>query len=258
MQGLSGKVALVTGGAAGIGKAIAARLAAEGATVFITDTQDELGRAVAAEGGLRFLPQDVTDEARWAEIVGEIEQAGGRLDILVNNAGILGGVKDDPENTSLADWRRVFAVNLDGVFMGCRAAIRTMRKTGGGAIVNVASITSQMPTSNIAAYGASKAAVRHLTKSVAEYCARQKLNIRCNSVHPGFVRTPLQEASFMEMAANAGLTVEQVVSSAAARIPLGDFTRAEDIAAAVAFLASGEARHVTGAKLFVDGGMIMD
>jgi len=258
MLGLNGKVALVTGGASGIGKAIATRLASEGARVFITDTQVDLGRAVAAGGGLDFIAQDVSDEGLWLEVVQAVEQSAGRLDILVNNAGILGGVNDTPEATSLKDWRRVFSVNLDGVFLGCRTAIQAMRKTGGGSIVNIASITSEMPTSNIAAYGASKAAVRHLTTSVAEYCARKKLNIRCNSVHPGFVRTPLQDASFVEIANNAGLPVEQIIAAAEARIPLGDFTLAEDIAGAVAFLASEDARHVTGAKLMVDGGVIMD
>jgi NAD(P)-dependent dehydrogenase (short-subunit alcohol dehydrogenase family) len=144
------------------------------------------------------------------------------------------------------------------VFLGCRAAITAMRKAGGGAIVNISSITSEMPTSNIAAYGASKAAVRQLTKSVADYCARQKLNIRCNSVHPGFVQTPAMDSSYAEMAKKSGLTIDQIVEAGRARIPMGDYTLAEDIAAAVAFLASDDARHVTGAKLLVDGGIVMD
>lgn len=258
MHGLNDKVALVTGGASGLGKAIATRLAAEGAKVFITDTQSELGRAVASEGRFAFLEQDVSDEKRWSEVVGNVEQSAGPLNILVNNAGILPSTDANPENTSLADWRKVFAVNLEGVFLGCRAAIPAMRRAGGGAIVNIASITAQMPTPDIVAYGASKAAVRQLTKSVADYCARQKLNIRCNSVHPGFVRTPTLDRSYVQIAKMRGLSFEEVVASGRGRIPLGDYTRAEDIAAAVAYLASEDARHVTGAKLTVDGGVLMD
>jgi len=258
MLRLNNKVALVTGGASGLGKAIATRLAAEGAKVFITDTQAELGRETASEGGFHFLEQDVADEERWTEIVQKVEQEGGRLDILVNNAGILGPAVTDPEHTSLSDWKKVISVNLDGVFLGCRAAIPAMRKAGGGAIVNISSMTSEMPTSTIPAYGASKAAVRHFTKSVAEYCARQKLNIRCNSVHPGFVQTPALAKGQVEIAKKAGLSVEAVSAAAMGRIPLGDYTRGEDIAAAVAFLASEDARHVTGAKLLVDGGVVMD
>lgn len=258
MQGLNDKVALVTGGASGLGKAIATRLAAEGARVFITDTQTELGRGVASEDGFGFLEQDVSDEKQWPEVVRHVEQSGGQLNILVNNAGILPSTDANPENTSLSEWKKVFAVNLEGVFLGCRAAIPAMRRAGGGAIVNIASITAQMPTPDIIAYGASKAAVRQLTKSVADYCARQKLNIRCNCVHPGFVRTPTLDRGFAQIAKMRGLSFEDVVESGRARIPLGDYTRAEDIAAAVAYLASEDARHVTGAKLIVDGGVIMD
>lgn len=258
VHGLSGKVALVTGGASGLGKAIATRLAAEGAKVFITDTQGELGRSVASAGGFSFLEQDVSDEKQWPEVVRNVEQPGGQLNILVNNAGILLSTDANPENTELADWRRIFAVNVEGVFLGCRAAIPAMRRAGGGAIVNIASITAQMPTPDILAYGASKAAVRQLTKSVADYCARQKLNIRCNSVHPGFVRTPTLDRGYVQIAKMRGVTFDDVVAAAKARIPLGDYTRAEDIAAAVAYLASEDARHVTGAKLIVDGGIIMD
>jgi NAD(P)-dependent dehydrogenase (short-subunit alcohol dehydrogenase family) len=258
MLGLKNKVALVTGGASGIGKAIATRLAAEGASVFITDTQVELGRQVASEGGLEFLEQDVSDEALWPEIVAKVEQRFGKLDILVNNAGILGPVDATPETAKLSDWKRIFAVNLEGVFLGCRAAIPAMRKAGGGAIVNISSITAQMPTNNSLAYGASKAAVRQLTKSVAEHCARGKLNIRCNSVHPGFTETPALLNGYADIARRANLSVEQVAEAGKARIPMGDYTLVEDIASAVAFLASDDARHVTGAKLIVDGGIIMD
>ncbi|MDT9598713.1 SDR family NAD(P)-dependent oxidoreductase [Sphingosinicella rhizophila] len=258
MGRLDNKVALVTGGASGIGKGIALRLAADGAKVIISDIQRALGEATAAEGGFEFLEQDASNEQRWDEIIGDIEQRHGKLDILVNNAGILGSVNNDPERTQLADWRKVFAVNLESVFLGCRAAIPAMRRAGGGSIVNIASVTAQMPTSMILPYGSSKAAVRQLTKSVAEYCAQQKLNIRCNSVHPGFIDTPAQLQGNEEIAKSRGLTVDQVRNGLKARVPMGAIGESEDIGAAVAFLASDDARYVTGAKLLVDGGMIMD
>ena len=258
MNRLENKVALVTGGASGIGRGIAVRLAAEGAKVVITDIQAELGRDVASDHGLEFLEQDASDEKRWDEVIQEIEQSHGRLDILVNNAGILGSVNNTPEATQLADWRRVYAVNVESVFLGCRAAIPAMRRAGGGSIVNIASVTAHMATSMILPYGSSKAAVVQLTKSVAEYCAQRKLNIRCNSVHPGFIDTPAQLEGNEEIAKARGVTVEQVRGALVARVPLGSIGGSDDIAAAVAYFASDDAKYVTGVKLLVDGGMIMD
>jgi NAD(P)-dependent dehydrogenase (short-subunit alcohol dehydrogenase family) len=258
MARLKNKIALVTGGASGIGKGIAMCLAAEGAKVFITDMQTDLGAEVAAEGGFTFLEQDVSDEKRWGEVVQKIEQGAGKLDILVNNAGILGGVDSNPENTTLAHWRKVLSVNLDGVFLGCRAAIPAMRRAGGGAIVNISSVTAHIGTSASLPYGASKAAVQQLTKSVAEHCARNKYNIRCNSVHPGFIKTPAQLEGNKEIAELRGIPLDAVVASIKARVPLGDYGVPEDIGAAVAYLVSDDARYVTGVKLLVDGGMIMD
>lgn len=258
MGRLKDKVALVTGGASGIGKGVATRLAAEGAKVFITDVQNEEGQVTASEGGFTFFEQDVADEAKWSEIVQEVEQAAGKLDILVNNAGVLGGVNSNPENTTLAHWRKVLSVNLDGVFLGCRAAIPAMRRAGGGSIVNISSITSLMPTAASLPYGASKAAVQQLTKSVADYCARKNMNIRCNSIHPGFIQTPAQLQGNKEIAEKMGAPLDTVVASVKARVPMGDYGQAEDIGAAVAYLASDDARYVTGAKLLVDGGVIMD
>jgi NAD(P)-dependent dehydrogenase (short-subunit alcohol dehydrogenase family) len=254
---LRGKVAMVTGGASGLGKAIAARFAVEGARVVITDIQSELGDATASAGGFTFLQQDVCDEAQWNETMRHIESRCGRLDILVNNAGILGSLEAaSPESTSLADWKRLFAVNADGVFLGCRAAISAMRRGGGGSIINMSSVAGLLATPYATAYGASKAAVRHLTKSVAQHCAQEKLNIRCNSIHPGNVRTPLWDQNARQSAQRTGTPLEQIVYQAQAAIPLGDFTLAEDIAATAAFLASSDARHITGAQLIVDGGLI--
>jgi 3(or 17)beta-hydroxysteroid dehydrogenase len=257
MGRLNDKVVLVTGGASGLGKAIAQRLASEGARVVISDIQFELGTRAASECGFTFLEQDVTDETRWVQVVQEIERHFGQLNILINNAGILGSTKaNTPENSRLQDWKKVFAVHVEGVFLGCRAAIPAMRRSGGGSIVNMSSIAALRATAHNTAYGAAKAAVRQLTKSVAQYCAQEKLNIRCNSVHPGFVRTPLWDDGARQIARERGVSVEDIVAGALASVPLGDFTRAEDIAAAVAFLVSDDARHVTGAKLTVDGGIV--
>ena len=196
-------------------------------------------------------------EPRWGEIVDEIETRFGRLDILVNNAGIPGPMGSiNPENMHLSDWRRIFAVNVDGVFVGCRLAIGALRRAGGGSIVNISSIAALRATPHTPAYGASKAAVRHLTKSVAQHCAQEKLNIRCNSVHPGYVRTPLWDSAAAQIAAKDGISVESIVAAAKAEIPLGDFTRAEDIAAAVSFLVCDDSRHITGTEVTVDGGII--
>jgi len=257
LKGLANKIALITGGAVGIGKAIAQRLAAEGACVVITDIQRDVGETTAAHCRFTFLEQDVCDESQWTEVVGSIEKRFGRLDVLVNNAGILGSIEAaSPENTSLANWSKIFAVNVHGTFLGCRAAIPAMRRAGGGSIVNISSVASEWATPHATAYGASKAAVRQLTKSVAQYCAQEKLNVRCNSVHPHGVRTPLLDQSIHEMARQQGVSVEQVIADFKVSIPLGDFTQPEDVAAAVAYLASDEARHMTGAALFVDGGSV--
>jgi 3(or 17)beta-hydroxysteroid dehydrogenase len=211
MSKLQDKVALVTGGASGIGRAIATRLAADGAQVFITDVQGALGRETAAAGGFEFLEQDVANEDLWPQVIAAVEGRFGKLDILVNNAGILGPVDATPETATLTDWRRIFSVNLEGTFLGCRAAIPAMKKVGGGAIVNISSVTSEMATNQSLAYGASKAAVRQLTKSVATHCA--KLNIRCNSVHPGFTETPTLLQGYADIAKRVGASVEQIAAS---------------------------------------------
>jgi 3(or 17)beta-hydroxysteroid dehydrogenase len=258
MQKLNNKVALVTGGASGLGRAIAQRLARDGAQVVITDLQTELGAARAEESGVRFLHQDVADEARWSEVIRAVEADFGRLDVLVNNAGILGPMNGaaTPEDTSLADWRRIFAVNVEGVFLGCRAAIPAMRRVGGGSIINISSIAGLRASPHATAYGASKATVRQLTKSIAQHCAQEKLNIRCNSVHPGTVRTALWDNQALERARKSGVSLETIVAETRSRIPLGELQCPEDTAAAVAFLASDDARYITGTKLIVDGGSV--
>jgi NAD(P)-dependent dehydrogenase (short-subunit alcohol dehydrogenase family) len=257
MGRLDQSIALVTGGASGLGKAIAHRLKAEGCNVVISDVQIDLGPQIAAEGGFTFFEQDVRDEAHWVLTVRKIEERFGRLNVLVNNAGIIApNGATSPENTALDLWKRIFAVNVEGVFLGCKTAIPAMKRAGKGSIINISSVAGLRATPSATAYGASKAAVRQLTKSVAQHCAEQKANIRCNSIHPGIIRTPLWDALAAEDARNRGLPVEEVIEEARAVTPMGDFTLAEDIAAAAAFLASDDARHITGAKIVVDGGIV--
>jgi len=254
---LEQRTALVTGGASGLGRAIAQRLAADGARVVITDIQVELGKATAREAGLLFLEQDVCDETRWTAVVQEIEKRCGGLHILVNNAGIVGPMAaTSPEDTPLSVWKKLFAINVEGVFLGCRTAIPAMRRAGSGSIINISSVAGLLATPYNTAYGASKAAVTQLTKSVAQYCAAQKLNIRCNSVHPGDVHTPLWDKIAEEKAREAGITASEVLAEVELISPMGGFTHADDIAAAVSFLVSIESRRITGTRLIVDGGLI--
>jgi 3(or 17)beta-hydroxysteroid dehydrogenase len=255
MQRLTAKVALVTGGATGLGKAIAGRLASEGANVVITDRNRAIGEATATELGLVFLEQDVANETRWSEIVAEVEKRFGRLDILVNNAGVTGPTDHgNPENTQLADWAFVQRVNVEGVFLGCRAVIPLMRRLGGGSIINISSNASECPGPDAMAYATSKAAVRHLTTSVAFYCAQSGSKIRCNSVHPGTCLTDMVRQGAAGFARSRGTQVQVILEEMRSRIPLGEFIEPEDIANAVLFLASDEAKKITGVKLIVDGG----
>lgn len=257
MSRSSQESALVTGGASGIGKAIAQRLAAEGKRVTITDVQRDLGHATAADLGIGFLEHDVRDEARWAEVVRDIEERHGRLDILVNNAGIAGPMgATNPENTPLSVWKTVFAINVEGVFLGCKAAIPAMQRAGGGSIINISSIAGLLSTPYNMAYGASKAAVTQMTRSVAQHCAQQGLKIRCNSVHPGDVHTPLWDRVARESASEHGMSVDEVIKAQESNYPMGGLTLAEDVAVAVCFLASQSARRITGTQLVVDGGLV--
>jgi 3(or 17)beta-hydroxysteroid dehydrogenase len=258
MNVLANKVALVTGGASGIGKAIAARLSADGARVVITDIQQEAGRALAAEQHYEFFENDVTDEYRWIALMSQIRTTCGGLHVLVNNAGVLSppSEKANPETSTLNDWRRIFSVNVEGVFLGCKSAIPLIHASGGGSIINMSSVAALLATPFAMAYGASKASVRQLTKSVAQHCAERRLNIRCNSVHPGIVRTAALDKAFAEAASQRGVTFDSIVEERQGAVPAGTFARLEDIAAAVAFLASDDSRHMTGAQLVIDGGLV--
>ncbi len=250
MGRVEGKVALITGAASGIGKGCAHKLAAEGARVVIADRNAEAGAAVAAELGVphRFELLDVTDEDGWTRVIAATLGAFGRLDILVNSAGI--AVWGDIERLTLAEWRLQHAVNSDGTFLGCRAAVGAMKSTGGGSIINLSSVAGLIGVGDAAAYCASKGAVRLLSKSVALHAARCGYNIRCNSVHPSFIDTPMVDA--VCVAAPDQGKMRTAVERAA---PLGRIGQVEDVASLILYLASDESRFVTGAELVVDGGL---
>lgn len=251
---LAHKVALVTGAARGIGAAIAEAFQREGAQVWVTDLDAERGAATAQRLGARFERLDVRDEGDWTRVMARLLAACGRLDVLVNNAGISGleaGARHDPEHATLADWHAVLAVNLDGVFLGCQHALRAMRATGSGSIINLSSRSGLVGIPAAAAYAASKAAVRNHTKTVALYAAEQGWAVRCNSIHPGAILTPLWEPMLGE-----GEQREATLAALSADTPLRRFGRPEEVAALAVLLASDECPYMTGAELHVDGGLL--
>jgi 3(or 17)beta-hydroxysteroid dehydrogenase len=250
MPDLSGKVAIVTGCASGIGAATVRRLRADGAEVLGTDLDAARGQALCEEAGARFAVQDVSDRALWTQIVGRAVETFGRLDILVNNAGMVSGagIGDLDDEAMFAAWDKVLAVNLTGAMAGCRAAIAAMRANPGGpkgAIVNIASTTAIAPLPTDVGYSASKAAVRVLSKSVATWCAQAGLAIRCNTVIPGATMTGILAAAEVQM---PGL-----IAAVAKTSPLNRLADPSETAAAIAFLASDECPFMTGAEMLVDG-----
>ncbi len=249
MGRVDGKVALVTGSASGIGLAAASLLADEGAKIVLTDLNEpRAGDAPALAQRAAFQKLDVTREDEWIAITDAVVSEFGRLDILVNSAGV--SLLKDIETTTLDEWRRLTAVNLDGTFLGCKHAIRVMKERRGGSIVNMSSVAGIVGAANLAAYSASKGGVRLLTKSVALHCARKGYNIRCNSVHPSFVETPMLQS--MIAAARDPRKLEANYASAA---PLGRLAKPIEIARTVLFLASDESAFTTGTELVVDGGL---
>lgn len=256
MHRLDGKVALVTGAAQGIGAEIARAFAAEGARVWVTDIKEDEGRGLADElgGGHRFERLDVGSEDDWA-VVDKLVSEEGKLDILVNNAGITGfedgPVAHDPEHATLEEWHRVHRVNLDGTFLGCRAAIRAMRLSGTGSIINISSRSGLVGIPGAAAYASSKAAIRNHSKTVALWCAQQGTQIRCNSVHPAAILTPIWDAMLGD-----GTDRAERMAALVKDTPLKRFGTVEEVAALVVFLASDEAPYITGSEFDIDGGLL--
>jgi NAD(P)-dependent dehydrogenase (short-subunit alcohol dehydrogenase family) len=251
MKRVAGKVALVTGAGLGLGRAAAMLLAREGAKVVVSDVKEEEGRAVSDEiveagGEAIFVRHDVSVEADWERTIAMTASRFGRLDIAVNNAGV--ALAGDVEHTSLEQWRWLMSINLDGVFLGAKHAIAVMKQTG-GSIINVSSIEGIIGDANLAAYNASKGGVRIFTKSAALYCAKAGYKIRVNSIHPGYIWTPMVE-QYLQTQPDP----EAAKAYTAGLHPLGRLGEPDDIAYGVLYLASDESKFVTGAELVIDGG----
>jgi NAD(P)-dependent dehydrogenase (short-subunit alcohol dehydrogenase family) len=257
MGRLDGKVALVTGAARGIGAAVARSFVQEGADVWLTDIEDRRGETLATELGSHatYAHLDVREEASWSGVTAAVVASLGQLDVVVNNAGITGfeggPVAHDPENTTLEDWRAVHRTNLDGVFLGCKYAIRAMRPRKAGSIINISSRSGLVGIPGAAAYASSKAAVRNHTKSVALWCAQQGLTIRCNSIHPGGILTPMWDPIL-----GSGPDRDIRMAALVKDTPLRRFGTPEEVAAMVTFLASDESLYVTGSEMNIDGGLL--
>lgn len=248
MGRVADKVVLVTGAGSGIGRATAKLLAAEGATVIVTDVNRPGGLETVQQigGKARFEEQDTSKEADWKSIIDDILAREGRLNGLVNNAGIAGPFPSSFEGESLEQWRRILSINVEGVFLGCKYGVPALRGSGGGSIVNLSSLAAFLGTPDLSAYGASKGAVRQFTKTVAIDCARKGYKVRCNSVHPGIIATPMGDSI---------LPSDKARERMRQRVPAGELGVPEDIAYGVLYLISDESRYVTGAELVIDGGM---
>src|SRR5690242_5357539 len=264
MGRVQGKVALVTGGASGIGRACALLLGKEDATVIVTDVQDDLGedtaRKINQDGGdAMYLNHNVTDEDAWIRVINEIKSCYGKLHVLVNNAGI--AVAGPVTDMSLADWRRQQAINLDGVFLGTKHALPLMRESGGGSIINMSSVAGLKGSAGLAGYCATKGGVRLFTKAVAMECGAAKDKVRVNSVHPGIIETPIWGAIAEGMpgevlsAARSRANAPDLDALSAMVVPTGVKGVPEDIAEGVLYLASDASRYVTGTELVIDGGL---
>lgn len=253
---VDGKIALITGAASGIGRATAERFAREGAKVALTDIEPEKGRALAenlaANGHDAFYQNlDVVDQEEWRAVVDAVVARWGRLDILVNSAGI--GRAKGLLDMSYDFWRQTIAINLDGTFLGTQAAVDSMKDSGGGAIVNISSVLGFVGMSNISAYAASKGGVRLFTKAAAIECAEKGYNVRINSVHPGYIETPMVMRRFDKIAEEEREAEETRLKQSH---PLGRLGKPEEIASMILYLASDEAAFVTGAEFVADGGYL--
>jgi len=254
---VANKIALVTGAARGIGEAVAKLFGEEGAIVILSDIDDELGAKVASglTGAHDYIHLDVSSESDWQQAQQYIENKYGRLDILINNAGITGFLETsgphDPENLDYESWKKVHQVNADGIALGCKTAIKLMKHSKAASIVNLSSRSGIVGIPGASAYASSKASIRNHSKTVALYCAEKGYPIRCNSLHPGAILTPLWDAMLGE-----GEAKQEAINAIAADIPLGTMGEAKDVAYAALYLASDEAKYVTGIELTIDGGIL--
>ena len=249
------KVTLITGGAGGLGGAAARMMAREGAKVVIADLADEAGQALAKEIGGDYQRLDVTSEDQWQAAVAAVDGKHGRIDILVNGAGIEGDfLHGSPETTSLDEFHKVLSVNLDGTFLGCKHVLPVMRRARRGSIVNISSMASFLGTPAATSYGVSKAGVQQLTKSVAVFGSRDGLKIRCNSVHPGVIRTRMLDKIYEQIGQLANVSAAQAEEMSLKQVPFGEVGEPDDVAYLIIYLASDEAKYVTGSEFQVDGG----
>ncbi len=248
MQRVEGKVCIITGAASGIGREDALLLAREGAKVVLTDLNEEAGRQVAAEIGANalFIRHDIASESDWQHVVKTTVEHFGRLDVLVNNAAILalGSIED----TTLELWQKVQKINGEGYFLGCKYAIQAMKESGGGSIINMSSVAALGAMPMFCAYSASKGAVAAMTRSIALHCKQQGYRIRCNSVHPDGVNTPMTQAL-------AG--GQPIPQEALDQDPMNRMAAPRDIANVVLFLAADESRFVNGAEIRVDNAQLI-
>lgn len=251
MKRLHQKTCLVTGAAQGIGAAIAKAFINEGAAVILSDKNIDALKDTAKALGGTAVKLDVSKEEDWAALA----NAYPKMDVVVNNAGITGfedsPAPQDPENAELEDWRRVHRVNLDGTFLGCRYAIRAMRAAKAGSIINISSRSGMVGIPGAAAYASSKAAIRNHSKTVALYCAQNGLNIRCNSIHPAAILTPIWEPMLGD-----GEDRLERMDALVADTPAKRFGTAEEVAAVAVMLASDEASYITGSEITIDGGLL--
>ena len=251
MKRLNHKTCLVTGAAQGIGEAISRAFITEGANVILSDINFKAVAATAARLGAAAIKLDVSQEKDWDTLY----DAHPEIDVVVNNAGITGfdatSAPHDPEHASLEDWRRVHHVNLDGTFLGCRYAIKAMRKSGNGSIINISSRSGLVGIPAAAAYASSKAAIRNHSKTVALYCAQNGLNIRCNSINPAAILTPMWEPMLGD-----GPDRQSRMDALVADTPARRFGTPEEVAAIAVMLASDEASYITGSEINIDGGLL--
>lgn len=254
---LNNKIVLITGAGSGIGEACALEMENQGATVIVTDIDSAKGQDVAQRCKGIFFSLDVQNESQWQDVMSQILSRFSRLDVLVNNAGVTGlGMSlgpQDCEHVSLEDWRKVHAINLDGTFLGCKYAIQVMKNNPGqkGSIINISSRSGLVGIPNLAPYASSKAAIRNHSKSVALYCAEKGYKIRCNSIYPAVILTPLWDPMLGQ-----GQSRDQALKNLENGVPLHELGTSQDVAYAVVYLASDESKFMTGSELVIDGGIL--